>query len=117
LTGGFGADVTIEAVGVPESFELCARLVRPGGHLANVGVLGKPVTLHLESRWIKDVTITTGLVDTYSTPQLLRMLAGGQLDTSRFVTPRFGIDEMLEAYDVFADPADSGSLNVALFRT
>jgi alcohol dehydrogenase len=117
LTGGLGANVTIEAVGVPESFELCARLVRPGGHLANVGVHGKAVTLHLETLWIKDVTITTGLVDTYSTPQLLRMLAAGQIDTSRFVTHRFGIDEMLEAYDVFADPADNGSLKVALFRT
>jgi alcohol dehydrogenase len=117
VTAGLGADVTIEAVGVPDTFELCARLVRPGGHLANIGVHGKPVTLHLETLWIKDVTITTGLVDTYSTPQLLRMLAAGQIDTSRFVTHRFGIDEMLEAYDVFADPADSGSLKVALFRT
>ena len=117
LTGGLGADVTIEAVGAPESFELCARLVRPGGHVANVGVHGRPVTLHLESLWIKDVTITTGLVDTYSTPQLLTMLAAGQFDTSSFVTHRYGLDEMMDAYDVFADPADSGSLKVALFRT
>jgi alcohol dehydrogenase len=117
LTGGLGADVTIEAVGAPDSFELCTRLVRPGGHVANVGVHGKPVTLHLETLWIKNVTITTGLVDTYSTPQLLRMLAAGQIDTSRFITHRFGLGEILEAYDVFADPADSGSLKVALFRT
>jgi alcohol dehydrogenase len=114
LTGGLGA---VEAVGVPDSFELCARVVRPGGHVANVGVHGKPVTLHLESLWIKDVTITTGLVDTYSTPQLMTMLAAGQLDTTSLVTPRFGMDEMMEAYDVFADPADTGSLKVALFRT
>jgi alcohol dehydrogenase len=117
LTRGLGADVSIEAVGAPESFELCARLVRPGGHVANVGVHGRPVTLHLESLWIKDVTITTGLVDTYSTPQLLTMLAAGQFDTSSFVTHRYGLDEMMDAYDVFADPADSGSLKVALFRT
>jgi alcohol dehydrogenase len=63
-----GADVTVEAVGVPETFELCTRLVLPGGRVANVGVHGKPATLHLEDLWIKDVTITTGLVDTYSTP-------------------------------------------------
>ena len=72
LTGGLGADVAIEAVGVPETFELCADLVRPGGHVANVGVHGHPATLHLEKLWIRDVTITTGLVDTFTTPRLLR---------------------------------------------
>ena len=75
LTDGLGADVVIEAVGVPETFELCTRLVRPGGHVANIGVHGKPATLHLEDLWIRNVTITTGLVDAYSTPTLLRMLA------------------------------------------
>jgi alcohol dehydrogenase len=117
LTGGLGADVAIEAVGIPQTFELCADLVRAGGHLANIGVHGKPATLHLERLWIKNVTITTGLVDTYSTPTLLTMLASGQLDTSSFVTHRFGIGEMLEAYDVFSQPADTGALKVALFRT
>src|ERR1700686_3238939 len=81
LTGGLGADVAIEAVGVPETFELAAELIRPGGRLANVGVHGKPVTLHLETLWIRDVTITTGLVDTYSPPTLIGLLAGGQLQT------------------------------------
>ncbi len=76
LTGGLGADVTIEAVGVPATFELAAALVRPGGHVANIGVHGEPVTLHLEEMWIKDITITMGLVDTYSTPTLLRLLQG-----------------------------------------
>jgi alcohol dehydrogenase len=75
LTEGLGADVAIEAVGVPETFELCTRLVRPGGRVANAGVHGKPATLHLETLWIRDVTITTGLVDTFSTPRLLRMLS------------------------------------------
>jgi alcohol dehydrogenase len=114
---GLGADVVIEAVGVPESFELCADLVRPGGRLANVGVHGRPVTLHLERLWISDVTITTGLVDTSSTPRLLSMLADGQLDAAGMITHRFGIDEMLEAYDVFGQAADTGALKVALFRT
>jgi alcohol dehydrogenase len=117
LTGGLGADVAIEAVGVPESFELCARLVRPGGHVANVGVHGKPATLHLESLWIRNVTITTGLVDTYSTPDLLTMLAAGRLDAERFITHRFGLDEMPIAYDVFANAQDTGALKVALSRT
>ena len=117
LTDGLGADVVIEAVGVPETFELCTELVRPGGHVANIGVHGKPATLHLESLWIKNVTITTGLVDTYSTPTLLKMVAAGQIDTTQFVTHRFGIGEMLEAYDVFAQAADTSALKVALFRT
>ncbi|MCE7004644.1 zinc-dependent alcohol dehydrogenase family protein [Kibdelosporangium philippinense] len=115
LTGGAGADTAIEAVGVPESFELCTKLVRPGGRVANVGVHGKPATLHLEDLWIKNVTITTGLVDTVTTPRLLRMLAVGRLDTDRFITHRFGLPEMDEAYDVFAHPADSGALKVVLF--
>ncbi|WAX57633.1 zinc-dependent alcohol dehydrogenase family protein [Jatrophihabitans cynanchi] len=114
---GLGADTVIEAVGVPETFELSTELVRPGGRVANIGVHGKPATLHLESLWIRNVTITTGLVDAYSTPRLLTMLAAGQLDTSKFVTHRFGLDEMMDAYDVFADAADTGALKVALFRT
>jgi alcohol dehydrogenase len=117
LTDGLGADVVIEAVGVPETFELCTELVRPGGHVANIGVHGKPATLHLERLWIKNVTITTGLVDTYSTATLLKMVAAGQIDTTPFVTHRFGLGEMLDAYDVFAQAADTGALKVALFRT
>ncbi|MFE7975815.1 zinc-dependent alcohol dehydrogenase family protein [Streptomyces shenzhenensis] len=114
LTDGLGADVVIEAVGVPESFELCTRIVRPGGHVANVGVHGKPVTLHLEDLWSKNVTITTGLVDTYSTPTLLRMAAAGRLPTGQLVTHTFPLDRMEEAYDVFSRAADTGALKVVL---
>src|SRR5262245_163720 len=117
LTAGLGADVTIEAVGVPETFELCTRLVRPGGHVANVGVHGKPATLHLEDLWIKDVTITTGLVDAYSTPTLLSLIRSGQLDTGGFVTHRFAMNEFVEAYDVFARASDTGALKVVLTRS
>ncbi|HEY7050434.1 MAG TPA: zinc-dependent alcohol dehydrogenase family protein [Jatrophihabitantaceae bacterium] len=117
LTAGLGADVVIEAVGVPESFELCTELVRPGGHVANIGVHGKPATLHLESLWIRNVTITTGLVDAYSTPTLLRMLAAEQIDTTPFVTHRFGLDEMMEAYDIFSQAAETGALKVVMYRT
>lgn len=109
--------MVIEVVGVPETFELCTELVRPGGRVANIGVHGRPATLHLETLWIKNVTITTGLVDTYSTPTLLTMLRSGQLSSGEFVTHRFGLGEIMEAYDVFADAEDSGALKVALFRT
>ena len=78
------------------------------GHVANIGVHGKPATLHLEDLWIKDVTITTGLVDTYSTPTLLRLLASGQLDAGRFVTHRFGLDEFMEPTTSSPEPARPG---------
>jgi alcohol dehydrogenase len=116
LTSGLGADVVIEAVGAPESFELCTQLVRPGGHVANIGVHGKPVTLHLESLWIKDLTVTTGLVDTYSTPTLLRLVAGHQLDAAHFATHHFKLADMIEAYDVFGRASDTGAVKVVLER-
>ena len=116
LTDGLGADVAIEAVGVPESFELCTALVRPGGRVANIGVHGKPATLHLESLWIRDVTVTTGLVDTCSTPTLLRLLTSGQLDGSQFVTHHFELDQMLEAYDAFGRASETGALKVVISR-
>ena len=116
MTGGLGADVAIEAVGVPATFELATELARPGGHIANIGVHGEPVTLHLEDLWIRNVTITTGLVDTYSTPTLLRLARGHQMDVDRFVTHHFDIEQFDEAYDVFSRAADTGALKVVLTR-
>jgi alcohol dehydrogenase len=116
LAGGLGADVVMEAVGTPQTFELCTTLVRPGGRVANIGVHGKPATLHPEDLWIRNVTITTGLVDTYSTPKLLDMLIAGQLDTSHMVTHRFPLEDIMQAYDVFAHPAHTGALKVVLSR-
>ena len=113
-TGGLGADVTIEAVGVPEAFEQCCELVRPGGHVANVGVHGQPVTLHLETLWIKDVTITTGLVDTSSTPTLLSLVESGQIDPTVFTTHAFALDQAMEAYETFAHADATDALKVAL---
>ena len=112
MTGGLGADTVMEAVGQPATFETCTRLVRAGGHVANIGVHGKPATLHLEDLWIRNVTITTGLVDTRTTPTLLRLLAARQLDVSTFVTHQFAMADFLAAYDVFADPATTGALKV-----
>jgi alcohol dehydrogenase len=114
LTDGMGADVAIEAVGVPETFELCTELVRPGGRVANIGVHGHPATLHLETLWIKNVTITTGLVDTHSTPRLLKLVSEGRLDPQPFGTHQFKSDEILESYSVFADAAKTNALKVVL---
>ena len=117
LTGGLGADVSIEAVGVPATFEQTVQLARPGGHIANIGVHGESVTLHLEELWIRDVTITTGLVDTFTTPTLLRLLINKQLDAGRFVTHHFTLDQFEEAYDVFARAGETGALKVVLSRS
>jgi alcohol dehydrogenase len=114
LTGGLGADVTMEAVGRPETFEQAVRLVRPGGHVANIGVHGAPATLHLEDIWIKNLTITTGLVDTCSTPTLIHLVASGRLDAAPMVTHRFTLEEFETAYDVFSRPADTAALKVLL---
>ncbi|MCP9207650.1 alcohol dehydrogenase catalytic domain-containing protein [Streptomyces sp. HD1123-B1] len=114
LTEGLGADVVIEAVGTPQSFEACTRMVRPGGRIANVGVHARPATLHLEKLWIKNVTITTGLVDTYSTPTLLSMLAAGRLPAAMLITHLFELDQMEEAYDVFSQAIDTGAIKIAL---
>lgn len=116
LTGGLGADVAIEAVGTPDTFDLAVRLARPGGHIANIGVHGKPTTLHLEDLWSRNVTITTGLVDTSSTPTLLRLVTSQRLSAGRFVTHHFRLDELESAYDVFARAADTGALKVVATR-
>jgi alcohol dehydrogenase len=114
LTDGLGADVALEAVGVPQTFELCADLIRPGGRVANIGVHGQPATLHLEKLWIRDVTVTTGLVDTSSIPQLMRLIASGRLDPSLFATHRFPLADTMGAYDTFADAANTNALKVVL---
>jgi alcohol dehydrogenase len=114
LTDGLGADVAFEAVGVPETFELAADVIRPGGHVANIGVHGHSATLHLEKLWIRDVTITTGLVDTFSIAQLMRLISSGRLDPLLFATHRFPLGETMAAYDTFTDAAKTGALKVVL---
>ena len=114
LTDGLGADVAVEAVGVPATFELAAALIRPGGRVANIGVHGEPSTLHLEELWIKNVTITTGLVDTYSTPTLLQLAIAHQVEPARFITHHFAMDDFERAYDTFARAGDTGALKVVL---
>jgi len=114
LTDGAGVDVAIEAVGVAATFDICQSVLAPGGHLANVGVHGKPVELHLEKLWAQNITITTGLVDTATTPMLLKVLQSGKLDAKRLVTHRFDLAEVMSAYDTFGNAARERALKVVL---
>jgi alcohol dehydrogenase len=114
LTEQRGVDVAIEAVGIPATFELCQAIVAAGGHLANVGVHGKSVLLDLARLWSHNVTITTGLVDTHSTPTLLKMVTAGRLKPAQLVTHEFKLDEAMKAYDVFAHAAREAAIKVVL---
>ncbi len=114
LTGGKGVDVAIEAVGVPATFDVCQDIVAAGGHVANVGVHGKSVPLKLEKLWIHNVTITTGLVDTNTTPMLLKIVVAGRLAPKQLITHDFTFDQFLEAYDTFANAAKEKALKVVL---
>lgn len=114
LTEGQGVDTAIEAVGVPNTFELCEELVAPGGTIANIGVHGRPVSLHLEALWDRNITITTRLVDTVSTPMLMNVLRSGKLDPKRLITHRFELDRILDAYDTFAHASTTRALKVII---
>ncbi len=114
LTDGLGVDVALEAVGVPDTFELAADLIRPGGRVANIGVHGHSATLHLEKLWTRDVTITTGLVDTRTIPQLMKLVASGRLDPTVFATHHVSLQDTMSAYDTFADAANTGALKMVL---
>lgn len=116
LTDGLGVDTAIEAVGIPETFTLATGLVRPGGTVANVGVHGRPVELALQDLWIKDVAITTGLVSATTTPMLLKLVAQGRLSPERFASHRFGLHDVLDAYDTFGRAAQTQALKVVLTR-
>jgi len=114
ITGGRGVDTAIEAVGVPATFEFCEQIVAPGGVIANIGVHGTQVALHLERLWDRNITITTRLVDTVSTPRLLDIVRSRKIDPKRLITHRFKFDQILEAYATFAHAADTGALKVII---
>jgi alcohol dehydrogenase len=114
LTGGAGVDVAIEAVGTPSAFDTCQAIVAAGGRIANIGVHGKPVQLHLEKLWDRNIVLTTRLVDTVTTPLLLKLLQTGKLNPSTPVTHRFRLDDTLPAYDTFANAAKVSALKVIL---
>ncbi|WOF44984.1 zinc-dependent alcohol dehydrogenase family protein [Sphingopyxis indica] len=114
LTGGLGVDVAIEAVGVPATFDICQKIVAAGGNIANVGVHGKPVQLHIEELWIKNINIAMGLVCTSSTPMLLNTLQSGKVNPARLVTHRFPLNDIVKAYDVFGNAAREKAMKVIL---
>ena len=116
LTDGQGVDVAVEAVGVPTTFQMCIDLVRAGGTVANVGVHGKPVQLDLQDLWIKNIAITMGLVNTDTLGMLLKLVAQGKLPAEHLVTHRFGLDDIVAAYDTFGDAASTGAIKVVLTR-
>jgi alcohol dehydrogenase len=114
LTNGAGVDVVIEAVGIPATFDICQAIVAAGGRIANVGVHGKPVQLHIEKLWDRNIAITTRLVDTVTTPMLLKVVESGKLQPGKLVTHRFAMNDIMKAYDTFANAANEGALKVVL---
>jgi alcohol dehydrogenase len=114
ITEGRGADTVIEAVGIPATFELCQELVAPGGVIANIGVHGKKADLHLERLWSKNISITTRLVDTVSTPMLLRTVQAKKINPSQLITHRFNFSQILDAYDTFSQAAETKALKVII---
>jgi alcohol dehydrogenase len=114
MTGGEGVDVAIEAVGLPATFDICQDIVAAGGHLASVGVHGHPVLLHTEKLWDRSLTLTTRLVDTVTTPLLMKAVRAGKLHPGKLVTHRFALDDVMKAYDTFGNAAKNGALKVIL---
>jgi alcohol dehydrogenase len=114
LTGGKGVDVSIEAVGLPETFEICEEILAPGGHLANIGVHGKPVEFHIQKMWSRNITLTTRLVDTVTTPMLLKNVTAGKLKPKQLITHEFKLDDVMKAYDTFGNAAKEKALKVLL---
>ena len=114
LTKGAGVDVAIEAVGIPATFDICQAIVAAGGRIANVGVHGKPVELHMEKLWDRNIALTTRLVDTVTTPMLLKVVRSGKLQPGKLVTHRFAMNDIMKAYDTFANAAKEGALKVVL---
>jgi alcohol dehydrogenase len=114
LTNGKGVDVAIEAVGTPATFEMCTAIVTAGGHVANIGVHGKSATLHLETLWSSNITITTRLVDTVTTPMLFKTVQSKKIEPKKLITHRFRLDHIMEAYETFGNAAEEKALKVIL---
>lgn len=114
ITGNIGVDVAIEAVGIPETFELCEAIIAPGGHIANIGVHGKSVNLHMETLWSKNITITTRLVDTVTSPMLLKTVQSKKLKPANLITHHFKLNQIMDAYDTFGNAAKEKALKVIL---
>ena len=114
FTKGVGVDVAVEAVGIPATFSICEAIIAAGGRIANVGVHGKPVELHLEKLWDRNISLTTRLVDTVTTPMLLKVVGSGKLQPGKLVTHRYALNDIMTAYDTFGNAAKEGALKVIL---
>jgi alcohol dehydrogenase len=114
ITGGKGVDTAIEAVGIPPTFELCEEIIAAGGHIANIGVHGKSVSLHLEKLWDRNISITTRLVDTVSTPMLFKTVQSKKIQPKKLITHRFKLDQMIKAYDTFEHASREKALKVLI---
>ena len=114
MTGKRGVDTAIEAVGIPATFELCEKIVTAGGHIANIGVHGKKVDLHLESLWDRNISITTRLVDTVTIPMLFKTVSSHKIDPKLLITHRFKLDQILDAYETFGNAAKTKALKVII---
>lgn len=107
-----GVDVAIEAVGMPATFDICQSIIRPGGHIANIGVHGKSVDLQIQNLWIQNITLTTGLVNTNTTPMLLKTVTSGKIDPNKLITHHFKLADILHAYEVFGNASKEKALKV-----
>ncbi|NIH75535.1 threonine dehydrogenase-like Zn-dependent dehydrogenase/GNAT superfamily N-acetyltransferase [Ochrobactrum sp. P20RRXII] len=114
IAGSTGVDTAIEAVGVPATFELCEEIIAPGGRIANIGVHGTAVDLHLEKLWSHNISITTRLVDTFTTPMLMRTVQSGKIDPKKLITHRFKLDDVIDAYDTFQQAAKTRAIKVII---
>ena len=116
MTDGLGVDTSVEAVGIPATFDMCVDIIRPGGTVANAGVHGTSVELELQDLWIKDIAITTGLVSATTTPMLLKLVTQGKLTPEKFVSHRFKLDDIMDAYDTFSRAAETKAIKLAITR-
>jgi alcohol dehydrogenase len=114
LTDNRGVDVAIEAIGIPASFDTCQAIVAAGGHIANIGVHGKPVQLNLDKLWSHNITLTTRLVDTVTTPMLLKTVVSGKVRPKQLITHHFTLDDAMKAYDTFGNAMKERALKIII---
>ena len=116
LTDGWGVDVAVAAVGGPKTFQMCTEIVRPGGRVANIGVHGESVDLPIQNLWIQNIAITMGLVNSNTTPMLLKLVTSGRLKVDEFATHHFKLDDIMDAYDTFSRASETKALKVIIDR-
>lgn len=114
MTEKKGVDVAIEAIGIPASFDVCQNIVAAGGHIANIGVHGKPVQLNLDKLWDHNITLTTRLVDTVTTPMLLKTVMSGKIQPKKLITHHFEMKDLLKAYETFGSAMKERALKVII---